>query len=91
MKTMYALDRFDGSEIAKFRLKAIEFFDTYGEEATREAFNTSRATVYLWKKNLRAGSGKLTSLIPSSTKPHRSRRMIIDQKVYDFISKSKRE
>jgi putative transposase len=86
MKTMYTLDRFDGSEIAKFRLKVILFFDQYGQEATRKAFNTCRATVYLWKKKLRKGGGKLTSLTPSSTKPHTTRRMIIDQRVYDFIA-----
>ncbi len=83
---MYTLDRFDRSEVAKFRLKVICFFDQFGEEATREAFNTCRATIYLWKKKLKTSGGKLTSLIPSSTKPHQTRRMIIDQKVYDFIA-----
>lgn len=30
------------------RLKIIDFYGTYGAEATKEAFGISRSTVYLW-------------------------------------------
>jgi len=44
---------FSKSEKAQFRLKAIEFSKKYGIQATIDAFDVSRATIYRWKKVLK--------------------------------------
>jgi putative transposase len=57
------------------RLKIIEFFDRWGTEATKEAYNKSRATIYLWKHKLKNSGGKLSSLASGNKAPvHRRKR-----------------
>lgn len=53
----------------KYRLNVICFYDDYGSEATRRAFNVSRATVFNWKKRLSAGNGQLGALAPYTRRP----------------------
>jgi transposase InsO family protein len=85
MKHTYSLNKFNSNEIAKFRLRVIQFSDRYGANTTKEAFNVGRSTIFLWKRKLRDGKGSLLSLIPQSTKPKRTRRMLIDPKTSAFI------
>lgn len=85
MKHLTSISRFDGNEVAKFRLKVISFSKTYGVKAACEAFGVGRSTLFLWKKNLREKGGELLSLVPSSTRPKRTRRMMVDSKILDFI------
>jgi len=70
------------------RLKVIKFFNQYGWKITHDAFGYARSTVYLWKKNLREKGIK--GLIKQSTRPHNTRKMYLDPKIYQFI-KSLRE
>ncbi len=84
------LKRFDKSEVANQRLKIIKFYDLHGEATTKEAFGVNRKTIYVWKKKLKLSLGKLTSLIPNSTKPKRTRGMETNPKIFKFI-KSLRE
>lgn len=88
MSQMYLnffINKFASNEIAKFRLKAIQFFDQFGVKATREAFNVGRSTIFLWKKKLKEGNGSLLSLLPSSTRPKNQRRMVVEAKTLAFI------
>jgi transposase InsO family protein len=80
-----SLKKFSGSEVATQRLKIIKFYGLRGETTTKEAFGVGRKTVYVWKKRLKDSKGKLTSLIPTSTKPKNSRIMQTDPKVFEFI------
>ncbi|MGI6371230.1 MAG: hypothetical protein ACOX0G_02145 [Patescibacteria group bacterium] len=48
------------SEIEK-RLEIIKFFDKFGQEATKQAFNKSRSTIFLWKQKIKQSGGKLSS------------------------------
>ena len=80
-----SLKRFSKNEVACQRLKIIKFYDFHGEATTKEAFGVNRKTIYVWKKRLKSSKGKLTSLIPNSTKPHTSRLMETDLKVFEFI------
>ena len=52
-KMLQSLRKFDKSEIAKQRLKIIEFYDEFGEKATKQAFGADRKLIYVWKKKLR--------------------------------------
>jgi len=85
MKHSYSLNKYSKDEVAQFRMKVIKFHDDYGSRATKEAFNVGRSTVFAWKKILREANGSLTALLPASTAPKTTRRMIVNSKVYDFI------
>jgi transposase-like protein len=56
-------------QVIEKRLKIIAFFERFGSEATKEAFNVSRSTVYLWKRKLSVANGRLTALAPLSKAP----------------------
>jgi transposase len=73
-KMLNSLKKFEGSEVAKERIRIIEFYDNYGENATKEAFGADRKVISRWKRRLRENRGELSSLIPHSTRPHRMRR-----------------
>lgn len=85
-----SLQKFDASEVAKQRLKIIQFFETYGETATKEAFGADRKVIARWKKRLIDSEGKLQSLIPRSTRPKKVRSSTVDTRIIAFI-KSQRE
>jgi hypothetical protein len=84
-KMLHNLKRFDRNEIAKERAKIIEFYDEFGEKATKQAFGADRRLIYVWKKKLRYNSKTLESIVPESTRPIRTRTMKKDQRVIDFI------
>lgn len=85
MKTLQSSCAFDASDIAKFRLKVVEFGTDYGWNAVHAAFCVKRSTYFLWKQTLTTRLGRLSSLVPISTQPHRVRRMHIDPRVMEFI------
>jgi putative transposase len=70
-KAMYIQDITHHKDRAtiEHRIKVLNFFDQYGEAATKEAFAVSRSTVYDWKHRLKANYGRLSSLAPGSRKP----------------------
>ena len=72
-------------EVIKKRLKTINFYEKYGEKATREAFCVARSTVFLWKKKLKEEKGRLTALAPASKAPHRRRKRQINPTIIKFI------
>lgn len=90
MKTLESSCKFDASDIAKYRLKVLEFGRVHGWLATKDAFNISRSTYFLWKKTFADKQGQLSSLVPHSTKPHHLRQMTYDPRLATFI-KSIRE
>jgi transposase InsO family protein len=87
---LHSLSKFDRSEIAQERLKIIEFYDEYGEKATKQAFGADRKLIYVWKKKMTNNGKTLQSLVPESTRPIRTRTMKTDQRIIDFL-KEKRQ
>jgi putative transposase len=67
------------------RVKIISFYDRHGAAATKEAFDVSRSTVFLWKKTLREHHGRLVALAPASRAPKRRRQRLIDPRIVSFI------
>ena len=67
------------------RLNIIEFFDEFGEEATRRAFGKSRSTIYLWKQTLKKSGGKLSALSPGDRTPINKRKRIVHPFIERFI------
>ena len=81
----YSLYSYDTTKVAKFRLKAIEFHNEFGTRATMKAFDVKRSTIFLWKKKFKDSGGRLSSLIPQSTRPKNPRRMMVDYRIIEFI------
>ena len=68
-------------EIIDYRLKVIQFFEKHGLEATLDAFNVSRATIYNWRKRIKTstpGKKSIANLAPKSTRPHHYRKSEVD-------------
>jgi len=56
------------------RIKIISFKEKYGMEATLDAFEVGRSTVYLWQQKLKDSGGELLSLAPKSRAPINKRK-----------------
>ena len=86
-----SLRRFDKSEVAQQRLRIMEFYNKYGESATKEAFGADRKVVNQWKKKLHQHGGALEGLVPKSTRPNRSRTMTVATEIVQFIRQIRQE
>jgi len=86
-KVLKSLRKFSKDEVAKERLKIIEFYQEYGEKTTTKAFGIRRNTVFVWKKRLKESKNSLSSLIPTSTKPKTLRKMITNLNIVSEIRK----
>lgn len=86
-----SLSKFEGSEIASERLRIIKFYEEYGEAATKEAFGADRKVISRWKRRLQENRGELSSLIPQSTRPHRTRRSEIPVDIVEYIRQMRQE
>lgn len=61
------------TEKAKERVRILAFWEKYGDDATRDTYHVSRATLFRWQKALHTGNGRLESLNPEHTAPTRRR------------------
>jgi putative transposase len=82
---IYHLRKFDASEIAGERMKIISFYQQYGEKAAKEAFGADRKVISRWRKRLTNSKGRLSALIPDSTRPCQIRKPTTDPKIVEFI------
>jgi len=74
-------------QIIEERLKIIRFFDEYGADATRKAFNKGRSTIFLWKQKLKKSNGSIASLAPGDRTPVHKRKRIVHPFIEGFIIK----
>jgi putative transposase len=72
-------------KVIEHRIKVLNFFDCYGTAATKEAFDASRSTVYLWKQTLKTNNGRISCLAPDSKAPLNRRRRSTSPVIADFI------
>ena len=61
------------AKTAKERARILAFWEKHGLPATKEAFGVSRATLYVWKRQLAKGGGMLEALNPGNTRPKKTR------------------
>ena len=76
---------------AKQRKKILDFWEAYGLEATKSAFNVRRSTLFLWKKTFKEGNGDILSLNPKSTRPKNIRKREIDYQLIKEIRRLRME
>ena len=82
---LYSLRQFNESEVAKQRMKIMKFYEQYGEEATQKAFGADRKVIARWRQRLWERGGKLSALVPSSTRPNQVRKSAIPNEIVEFI------
>lgn len=75
MKKVVSCNAFADSDTAQYRLKVVRYYQQFGVKATLSAFPVKRSTVFLWQQTLRENKGRLSSLIPKSSRPHTVRTM----------------
>lgn len=73
------------TEEAQRRAKILTFWQRHGLEATKEAFNVSKPTLYRWAFELTKNQGKLESLNPGSRAPKGRRKRRIPEVVEKII------
>ncbi len=72
---------------ANQRYKILQFYERYGLEATKDAFEVSRRTLYRWKAKLKENQGNISSLNSKSTKPKNNRTPTTPKTIIDEIKK----
>lgn len=63
----------EDQDLINERIKIIEFYDKFGQDATKLAFGRSKSTVMLWKQKLKQNEGRLSSLKCGSKAPKSER------------------
>lgn len=86
-----SLKRYSESGVAQKKMEIINFYDEFGEKATIQAFGADRKVISRWNRRLKENKGRLASLVPYSTKPKRTRAVVYDAKIVDFIRKEREE
>jgi transposase InsO family protein len=77
--------------VIKERIRIMEFFDEFGEVATKKAFGRSRSTVFLWKRTIKKASGRLSVLKPLSKAPKSRSKRVIRFEHVDFVENYRNE
>ena len=86
-----SLRTFAKDEVARQRLRIMEFYDRYGEQATKAAFGADRKVISRWRQKLNRHDGALAGLVPESTRPKRARTMTVAPEIIQFIGQLRQE
>ena len=84
-----SLRRYTRDDTAQKRMEMITFYNQFGEAATIQAFGADRRVMSRWKHRLLSSGGKLTSLVPYSTKPKTLRAPRTHPAIVAFIKKER--
>jgi transposase InsO family protein len=91
MKTLESCLAFESSDVAQFRLHVLNHYYKYGLKPAMDAFGVKKSTLYDWKRVLEKSKGRLVSLVPISTRPKTTRRMLTDPRLVEFIKSMRLE
>lgn len=79
------------SDPAVFRLHVLDHYRKYGWRSASDAFSIPKSTLYDWRRVFVSSHKKPISLIPKSTRPHRTRIMSTDYRLVEFIKQMRIE
>lgn len=79
----------DTNDTIQYRIKVLEFWQKHGTDATKDAFDVSRRTLYYWNKKLQEGG--IYALQPKSTAPKQKRSRNWDIRIIEEIRALRRE
>ena len=91
MKNIQQIATFSNSDIAKFRVKVLEFHSRYGSKATQEAFDVGKSTIYRWRKAYKDSLKNVLVLIPKTTRPKNLRISMTDLRIVEEIQRIRRK
>ena len=66
-----SLRKFTKDEVAQQRMRIIDFYKKYGEQATKEAFGADRKVVSRWKRRLKTLAVSFTVWLPNQLDQNR--------------------
>ena len=78
-------------DVIKERIRIMEFFDEFGQVATKKAFGRSRSTIFLWKKMIKKAGGKLSGLKSHSKAPKLRSKRIVRCEHIDYVENYRNE
>jgi transposase InsO family protein len=73
------------------KTRVLAFWDKHGLEATIEAFQVKRRTLFNWKRQLQEGGGKLEALNDRSRAPREKRKRLWDYRVIEEVKRQRWE
>lgn len=76
---------------AKLKAKILVFWEKHGLEATLDAFPVKRSTLFLWKKQLKEGQGRLEALNEKSKTPKVKRKRLWPLEIQEEIKRLREE
>jgi transposase InsO family protein len=79
------------SEQAKRKARILAFWDKYGAEAAKEAYEVGDRTLFLWQRTLKQGGGKLEALNDKSRAPKQRRKRLWDGRIIEEIRRIRLE
>ena len=85
MKFKHDLGITQNNHIVQKRLEVVLFFEKYGLSPTLDAFKVSKSSIYLWRSVLKKWKYQTIFLVPKSTRPKNTRRMVVDSLILKFI------
>lgn len=91
MKTLDSSLAYAASDVAQFRLHVLDTYYKWGLRPTLDAFGVRKSTLYDWKRTYEESSKRLVSLVPKSTRPHKTRKMSTDYRLVECIKKMRQE
>ena len=86
-----SLQIYTHEQAAQKRMEMIAFYDQFGEKATKQAFGADWKVISRWKMRLKESHGKLSSLVPYSTRPKTVRQPQTPPKIIAFIKNLREE
>lgn len=85
MRSWRNLKGFESNQVAQFRLKVLKHYSIHGWKSACDAFEIPKSTLFDWRRVFEASGRKLNSLVPKSTRPHRTRIMVTDVRLIELI------
>jgi transposase InsO family protein len=75
------------TEKAQRKLKILVFWEKHGLEATEEAFEVKKRTLFNWKRQLKEGGGKIEALNDQSRAPKQKRKRLWSLEIQQEIKR----
>lgn len=91
MRSWNNLNGFESNDITQFRFTVLKHCYEFGWQAAVSAFKVPKSTLFDWKKVYEKSGKKLNSLVPVSTRPQRTRLMVTDPRMVEFIKSIREE
>lgn len=91
MRSWANLKGFEENDIAQFRFMVLKHLYDFGWKAAVSAFAVPKSTLFDWKQAYEVSGKRLNSLVPVSTRPKKTRRMVTDPRLVEFIRSIRQE